>query len=216
MSLLETASAAEPATPVSGEPVVRVHDVLAHTAAQEGRVRLGESALGLTASGALVGAGFAAQGTDMTWSHWLWAIGGVTGAVSLANAFVRTPLERLARDGAASTDEELRAAWRTLSHAARIERKAGAVFGVLVGSAAIAFGVVALEDLDSDLSNDARLILGTTLVSGGALTVTKGMVDWFVPSNVERGYQLAHRPRAVSFCLAPTPHGFGASMAGTF
>jgi hypothetical protein len=214
---VQPAHATEPPVPTPPpEPALRVHDVLAHTAAQEGRARIGESALGFTASGGLVGAGFAAQGPDMTWSHWLWVLGGVTGAASLANAFARTPIEKLAHHGAALTDEELRARWGKLSHAARIERKVGAVFGVLVGGAAIAFGVVALEDLDSDLSNDARLILGTSLVSGGALGITKGVVDWFVPSHVERGFQLVSNPRRVSFCLAPTPNGFGASMAGTF
>lgn len=209
-----TAAPAEPVAAPEQEPFLR--RVLAEAAAQERRQRFAEGLLGLTGAGALLGTGFAAEGPNMTASHWLWVSGGLVALGSLTTFFVPSSFEHFAGEAAKKSDAELRTRWKKLAEQARVERRAGAVLGTLVGGAAIALGVLTLEDQVWNLSDDARLILGTGMVSGGAFGVTKGVVDWFVPSSVERGFALVAPGPQLALSLAPSPRGFGVGLKGVF
>lgn len=209
----EAAPSSEPA-PASSAPFLR--RVLVETAAQERRVRFSEGLLGLTGAGALFGTGFAAEGPDMTASHWLWVSSGIVALGSLTSFFIPSPFEHFAREANGKSEADLRKRWGELAEQARVERRAGAVLGALVGGAAIALGVLTLEDQVWNLSSDARLIVGTGLVSGGAFGVTKGAIDWFLPTSVERGYRLVAEPPKLALSLAGAPQGFGLGVKGVF
>lgn len=214
--------AQSPPSPAPSEPAARpgrdpfLERVLMETAAHERRQRFAEGLLGLTGAGALVGTGFAAEGPDMTASHWLWVSGGVVALGSLASLFIPSPFEHFAGEAAGKSDAELRARWQKLAEQARVERRVGAVLGTLVGGAAIALGVLTLEDQVWNLSNDARLIVGTGMVTGGAFGVTKGVIDWFVPTSIERGYALVTEPPKLALSLSGAPQGFGLGVKGVF
>lgn len=188
------------------------------SARDAGRDRVLQSVVGLASGGALIGVGFAAEGPDMTWSHVLWISGGVAAAASIITLFTPSPLESLAREAGTKSDAEIRANWRQLADDAKRERRTGAIFGGLFGAGAIVLGTLVLEDEVGELSNDNRLILGTSLVSGGALGLTQSVVSWFQPSRLERDLELTEElvgPQ-VSFSVAPTPSGAAVGVFGTF
>lgn len=178
--------------------------------------RFGEGALGLTASGALFGVGFAAEGSDMTWSHVLWVTGGIAALGSVATFLVPSEIEILDCDGKNLSEDELEERWKKLAHQEFVRRRAGAIAGGLLGAASITLGILAFEGELGSLDDEQRRILGSVLVSGGALGITKGVVDWFLPTPTESGFALAKKAERVALGGAPSPTGFQLSLSGAF
>jgi len=116
--------------------------------------RMGESTLGLSASGGLLGVGIAAQGDDMTLSHGLWVASGITAGVSLLHFFVPSDLELLQSEAGQLSEDELRARWKAIAEAAATERVVGGVVSGLVGVGGIVAVAVILEGDDFDLTPD--------------------------------------------------------------
>lgn len=220
---LSTASAVEPepAEPPSPAPPRAIQEsplrpTLGHFASAARLDRYAESALGFTGAGALFGVGFAAEAPDMTWSHALWVASGITALGSLANLFVPSEIEALERQAGTLSDSELERRWAELAKKAKVMRRAGAVFGGLVGAASITLGVLAFEGELGTLTDDQRRAVGSVLVAGGAIGVTQSAVEWFVPTPVERGFALAGGRRRVALSGAPSPSGFYLSVTGAF
>ncbi len=191
---------------------------LADTSHELRLTRMTEGFLGLTAAGALIGTGFVAQADDMTWSHVLWVGGGVAAAGSVLAMLIPSDIECLAGQVGEKSDAELRAEWKKMAESYKIGRRAGAVFGGAIGTGGIIVGALVLDDQIGDLSDDSRKILGTALIAGGALTISQAVVDWIVPSSIERGYarlEAAPGP-TVAFSAAPTPGGASVALMGTF
>jgi len=191
---------------------------LAETSHELRLTRMTEGFLGLTAAGALIGTGFVTQGDDMTWSHVLWVGGGVAAAGSVLAMLIPSDIECLAGHVGEKSDAELRAEWKKMAESYEIGRRAGAVFGGALGTGSIIVGSLVLDDQIGDLSDDSRKILGTALIAGGALTISQAVVDWIVPSSIERGYarlEAAPGPN-VAFSAAPTPGGASVALVGTF
>jgi hypothetical protein len=193
-----------------------LRSALTTAAGHEAGRRYAESVGGLVASGALLGVGFAAQGEDMTWSHSLWVASGIVGVGSLVQLFVPSRLERLAMESETSSDAKLRADWQKIVDDRKAERRFGAVVGSLVGVAGIVVGTVVLNGEGGDLSSDSRKILGTTLVVGGGASVVDGVVNWFLPTALERDFAMLKESKALSFSAAPTLGGATASVTGAF
>lgn len=208
--------AAEPASPLASKTESALRPMLSEVASAERLRRYGEGALGLAASGALFGIGFAAEAPDMTWSHALWVASGIAALGSVATIFLPSEMETLEHRGKALSDDALEKRWEELAHKAKVERRVGAVLGGLVGAASITFGILAFEGEIGSLTDDQRRIVGSVLVSGGALGITKGAMEWFVPSPVETGFALAKTRPQLSFGGAPSPTGFHLSLAGAF
>lgn len=220
-----TATAAEAAPPAPPSPPVApplasqeslLRPTLSHFASAARLDRYAESALGFTGAGALFGVGFAAEAPDMTWSHALWVASGITALGSLANLFVPSEIEALERQARTLSDSELERRWAELAQKAKVMRRAGAVFGGLVGAASITLGVLAFEGELGTLTDDQRRAVGSVLVAGGAIGVTQSAVEWFVPTPVERGFALAGGRRRVALSGAPSPSGFYLSVTGAF
>ncbi len=180
--------------------------------------RFSEGTVGLVSAGVLFGFGFAAEGPDMTLSHALWVGSGIAAAGSLAALFVRTELERLRDEAPALGDRDLRRRWKRLADKAKVVRKTGAVVGVLFGGAAVTTGALVLSGELGSFDAEAETILGAALVSSGALTMGDSLVSWFVPTSVERGYQLIEQPTKPRFSVsaAPLPGGGAVSLSGRF
>jgi hypothetical protein len=190
--------------------------VLARVAAETQLRRYGESALGLTGAGVLFGVGFAAEGPDMTWSHALWVTSGVIALGSVANLLVPSELEKLEQSSSTLSDAEIERRWQRLAEKARVTRRVEAVVGGLLGVASVSLGVLAFEGELGTLTEDERLILGSVLVGGGALGITKGAVQWFIPTPLESGFALATARPRISVAGVPSPNGFHMSLTGTF
>ncbi|HSC86365.1 MAG TPA: hypothetical protein VLC09_03815 [Polyangiaceae bacterium] len=190
--------------------------VVASTARGAFERRMVEGLAGLTSAGALFGIGFAAEGPDMTWSHVAWVSSGVIGVGSLLSLVIPSDEEKLAGEAGMLNDEQLRARFHQLAEEARLERQVGAVFGSLVGAAGITAGVLVLEEEWGDMSNDSRLVLGSSLVASGALAVTGSLTMLFLPTAVERGDALLEPPKRLAFSAAPLPNGASVSLSGTF
>ncbi len=208
-----------PVTPSSTQPVpppVPVRPLLQRFAHQEALHRYGEGALGLAGSGVLIGAGFAPGPDDRAWSYALWISGGAVALGSIGNLLVPSKLEELARDSSELSDEELRMRWRELATARRLERRAGAVVGGLLGATSIVLGGLVLERELGDLDDHPRRMVGWGLVASGALGIVENGVQWFVPSPLEMGAELATSRPALDFALAPTRSGFTVAVAGEF
>ena len=208
--------ATEPAYSPPGEgPTARALAVYVESARAQ---RLAESGVGLAASGALFGLGFATEGPDMTLSHWLWGSSAIVAAGSLINFAVRSDLERLSRQGQSLEDAELRRRWRELAVRMRKERKFGSVLGGLLAATSAVFGGLVLAEEIGSFDEDDRLILGTTLLTGGALGVSDSVVQWFVPTPAERGYlslEASQRP-TVSLQAVPLAGGGFVGVRGAF
>lgn len=210
---------AEPSVATTGAPAsnsVDLRRVLHHAAAEETILRIGEGAAGLASAGALLGAGFAAEGADMTWSHSLWVSSGITAAASLVRLFLPSELESFAGSASEKSDEQLRREWRELAERALVERRTGAVFGTLVGATSLVFGSLVLGDELGDLTDDQRKILGTALLAGGGIGIAQSAVDWFLPSPTERGFALVEEGPSVRVSASPTPGGFHLGVQGVF
>lgn len=203
-------------TPSAPPATLEAGRVLEHYAREEAFFRMGEAGVGLVSAGALFGAGFAAEGEDMTWSHALWVGSGVAVVGSLARLLVPSELEHLASDSQTLSDEQLREKWRELSERALVERRTGAVFGALIGATSLTFGALVMGDEIGDLADDHRKILGTALLAGGGIGVAESVVDWFVPSSTERGFALVDEAPRVQMTAAPAPGGFSVGVQGVF
>jgi hypothetical protein len=112
---------AEPAAPPSEPLAMPIRPLLEHFAHQEALHRYGEGAMGLAGSGVLLGAGFAAAPHDSTWSTVLWISSGVVALGSIGRLFVPSELEGLERESAGLSEQQLRARWRELADAKRME-----------------------------------------------------------------------------------------------
>ncbi|HKO53647.1 MAG TPA: hypothetical protein VJV79_38325, partial [Polyangiaceae bacterium] len=111
-----------------------------------------------------------------------------------------------------------RAEWKKMAEARKCERRAGAVFGGALGTTGVVLGALVLDDQFGDFSDDNRKILGTALIAGSALTVGQAVVDWIVPSPIERGYaRLEATPGpTIAFSAGPTAGGASVGLSGTF
>jgi len=218
LSLVAPSAFAEdlPTPPPAAPPPSALRLTLTHFSSAARLDRYAESAFGFAAAGGLFGVGFAAEAPDMTWSHALWVASGITALGSLANLFVPSDIEALQQGAGNLSDGELERRWAVLAQKAKVMRRGGAVFSGLVGVTSITLGILAFEGELGTLTDDQRLALGSALVAGGALGVTEGAVDWFVPTPVERGFALASGPRRVALSAAPSPTGVYLSIAGAF
>jgi hypothetical protein len=178
--------------------------------------RYGESVVGLAGSGVLVGAGFAVEPHDKTWSSVLWVTGGVVALGSIASLLMPSELEKLERNAAQLSDEELRARWAELARAKFLERRAGAVVGALFGATGIVLGGMVMDGEWGKLNEDTRRWVGLGLITSGALGVVESGVQWFVPSPIEVGFDVAQSPPSVAFAVAPSPTGVSLAIAGAF
>lgn len=195
---------------------VPIRPVLSHFAHHEGLHRYGQGALGVAGSGVLIGAGFAVEPHDRTWASVLWITGGVVALGSIASLLLPSELEKLQRDAANLSDEELRARWAELARARFYERRAGAVVGALFGATSIVLGGLVMDGEIGDLEDDTRRWVGLGLITTGAMSVVEGGVNWFVPSPIELGFDVAQSRPGLGVALAPTPTGVSLAVAGEF
>jgi hypothetical protein len=213
------AAAPEDAAPAqTPAPSAALRRSLSAAAEHERNYRYGASAVGLTVAGGLFGSGFAAEGDDMTLSHFFWVSSGLAALGSLATVFVPSELEKLERSAGGKSDAELEAAWAKVAADARVERRVGAVFGGLVGATGVVVGALLLDDEDSGLSEDLQLALGASLIAGGAVGVTSSAVSWFLPSRIERDLE-AYRAAtggSLTVGVSPTRGGAVAGLSGVF
>jgi hypothetical protein len=193
-----------------------VRPLLAHFARQEGLRRYGEGAVGIAGGAVLVGAGFAADKWDSAWSYAFWISGGVVALGSIASFFVPSELERLAQSGTNLSDQQLRAQWGELARTRRLERRAGAVLGALLGATGTVLGGLVLDRKLGEFERDSRRIYGSSLVASGALGLVESAVHWFVPSPIEVGYGVVDSRPALAFAAAPTNNGLVMALAGAF
>lgn len=219
---------ASPATPAeSGDTTagaegagrsIDVRRVLEPYAREAAARRYTGSATGLVSAGALLGIGFAAQGPDMTASHWLWASSAVVGLGSIGGFFARSELEELRDDGRTLDDEELRQRWRKVAEETRTARHVGAIFSTTLGVASIVTGTVFMASDVGDLAPDDRTALGSVLLTGGALSIAGGITAWFTPSPAETGYTIVDPDSDLSVCAfaGPIRGGAAAGVVGRF
>lgn len=207
------AAATAPSVPSSAMPV---RPLLQHFAHQEALHRYGEGAMGLAGSGVLLGAGFVAAPHDSTWSTVLWVSSGVVALGSIGRLLVPSELEHLEQDSTSLSDEQLRVRWRELADARRMERRAGAVIGGLLGATSIVLGGLVLNQELGNFDDRPRRIVGLSLIASGALGIVENGVQWFVPSPIEVGAALATSRPALGFAVAPTRSGFTMAVTGAF
>lgn len=210
------ALAAPSTTSLAAGPVLPVRPLLREFAHQEALHRYGEGAVGLAGSGLLIGAGFAADPHDRTWSSVLWVTGGVVALGSIGSLLVPSELETLEQGAGELSEEELRARWRELAQARRFERRAGAVVGALFGATSIVLGGLVLDGELGKFDDDPRRLVGLGLITSGGLGIVESGVKWFVPSAIEVGSTLASTPPALGLAVAPTTTGFALAVTGEF
>lgn len=209
------ATAAVP-TARAGNAALPLRPLLSHFARYEAQQRYGEGAIGLAGSGLLIGSAIAVGPEDRTWSSVLWISGGVVALGSVASWFVPSELEALERDAGNLSDDELRARWETIARAKFLERRAGAIVGVVLGATSVTLGGLVLDGMWDRLGDDPRRVVGWGLIAGGALGMVESGVRWFVPSAVEVGFEAASASPAFELALAPTRNGVSLALTGEF
>lgn len=195
---------------------VPIRPVLSHFSHHEGLHRYGQGAVGLAGSGVLIGAGFAVEPHDRTWASVLWITGGVVALGSIASFLLPSELEKLQRNAADLSDEELRSRWAELARARFFERRAGAVVGALFGATSIVIGGLVMDGEIGELKDDTRRWVGLGLITSGAMGVVDSGVSWFVPSPIEVGFDVVQSRPGLGFALAPSPTGVSLAVAGEF
>jgi hypothetical protein len=179
--------------------------------------RLQEGSLGIIAGGALVGAGFVADGPNHSWAHSLWIGSGISALGGLAVLLIKSDVEKLYDDSAHLSEGELRQRFRAIAESAKVERRVGAVFSGLVGGAGIAVGALAIDRQFSELNEDQAKLVGGGLIVAGTSAAGEALFRWFVPTPIERGEKLAEESSLrVTASATPLPGGAAFQVAGSF
>jgi hypothetical protein len=211
-------SAAEPAGGVDAP--ARLLEQLAQAAHGE---RLTRSWLSLGSGAALTAAGlFDEADGDAGFGRVVWIAGLLSITGGTLGLLVPSPLEKLQREAgsgsAGYSPGALEAAWRARADDTRAARHIVGVVNLVLGGAGLAASGALLGGL-SDWSERRRQSWAVQFFAAGALFSTAGVTALLIPSEAEKGYDLAYPARAsasLSLQIAPARGGATLQLCGSF
>jgi len=161
------------------------------------------------------------SGDHESWGHFVWIAGGVSILGGLVQLFLPSDLEQLESASGGRTPGyspgTLEGAWKVKADAARTERHVVGVIDLSAGAVSITAGSLLAAGV-GDMSHSDRVGWSVgSFVAGGLLTLG-GVVTLLVPSNTEKGYQIAFPAPSlrVDVGVAPAPGGGTLQLTGSF
>jgi hypothetical protein len=171
---------------------------------------------------ALVASGLiSVYGEDDSWGHFVWIGGGLSMLGGLMQLFIPSDLERLEKESGGRapgySPTALDAAWKAKADEARTLRHVAGITDLSAGAVSITAGSLLAAGV-GDLGRSDRLGWSVGCFVAGGLLTLGGVVTLLVPSNTEKGYQMAFPASAVRMDVgvAPAPGGGTLQLSGTF
>jgi hypothetical protein len=213
-----SAHAAEP--PAGTDGAARI---LAHMAAAAQGERVTRAWVSLGSGAVLTTAGLLDEADgDAGFSRVVWIAGLLSIAGGALGLVVQTPLERLEEEAGAGSagysPSRLQERWREQAEEARTARTVISVVHFVIGGAGLAASGALVAGL-GDWGERKRESWAVQLFAGGTIFTSAGIATLLLPSDAERGYELAYPARpssGLTLHFAPVRGGATLQFGGAF